>query len=190
MVIDKLKRQKTRSSLYKLTAAPIEEVAVDLKVAAEREAAAKLQGAPEQGAQLPSIDEEVPDTVKGLGGARAAADARTKGYEQNINRITAESEQARANKLAADEAQAAQIAAEPNSTVPAIIACTCGIRSYDWGFRYGRRSARRCSPQVIPATITVPQAPITPEKQVEPVTEKLWKEMGFSNTTASCFLIL
>jgi hypothetical protein len=65
------------------TAAPIEEVAADLKVAAEREAAAKLQGA-----QLPSIDEEVPDTVEGLGDARAAADARTKGYEQSINRIT------------------------------------------------------------------------------------------------------
>jgi hypothetical protein len=74
------------------TAAPsIEEVAVDLKVAAEREAAVKLKDA-----QLPSIDGEVPDTVKGLGDARAAADARAKGYEQNINRITAESEQARA----------------------------------------------------------------------------------------------
>ena len=33
-----------------------EKVAVDLKVAAEREAAVKLQDAPEQGAQLPSID--------------------------------------------------------------------------------------------------------------------------------------
>jgi hypothetical protein len=88
------------------TAAPIEEVAVDLKVAAEREAA-KLQGA-----QLPSIDEEVLDTVEGLGGARAAADARTKGYEQNINRIVAVSEEARAKQRAADEAQAAQIAAE------------------------------------------------------------------------------
>jgi hypothetical protein len=39
-----------------------EKVAVDLKVAAEREAAEKLQDA-----QLPSIDEEVPDTVEGLG---------------------------------------------------------------------------------------------------------------------------
>jgi hypothetical protein len=77
------------------------------EVAAEREAAVELKDA-----QLPSIDGEVPDTVKGLGDARAAADARAKGYEQNINRITAESEQARANKLAADEAQAAQIAAE------------------------------------------------------------------------------
>jgi hypothetical protein len=122
-----------------------EKVAVDLKVAAEREAAAKLKDA-----QLPSIDGEVPDTVKGLGDARAAADARAKGYEQNINRITAESEQARANKLAADEAQAAQIAAErtqqygkgdlPLSLVPA------EYDPKDWGFRYGQRSARRCSP--------------------------------------------
>jgi hypothetical protein len=42
-------------------------------------------------------------------------------------------------------------------------------------------------PQVIPAAITVSQAPITPEKQVEPVTEKLWKEMGFSRTDSKLF---
>jgi hypothetical protein len=46
------------------------------------QAAAELKDA-----QLPSIDEEVPDTVEGLGDARAAADARTKGYEKNIDRI-------------------------------------------------------------------------------------------------------
>jgi hypothetical protein len=106
-----------------------EKVAVDLKVAAEREAAVKLKDA-----QLPSIDEEVLDTVEGLGGARAAADARTKGYEKNIDRITAEREEARAKQRAADEAQAAG----KNPTVR--------IRSYDWGFRYGQRSARRCRP--------------------------------------------
>jgi hypothetical protein len=162
------------------TAAPsIEEVAVDLKVAAEREAAVKLQGAPEQGAQLPSIDEEVPDTVEGLGGARAAADARTKGYEQNINRITAESEQARANKRAADEAQAAQIAA--GRTQPAEYAPMTGALGM------GKEAPEGADPQVIPAPITVPEAPITPEKQVEPVTEKLWKEMGFSNNTSKLF---
>jgi hypothetical protein len=54
----------------------------------------------------------------------------------------------------------------------------------------GKEAPEGAARQVIPATITVSQAPITPEKQVEPVTEKLWKEMGFSNTTASCFLIL
>jgi hypothetical protein len=53
MVIDKLKAKK--QAVESLTAASrVEEVAADLKVAAEREAAAKLQDA-----QLPSIDEEV-----------------------------------------------------------------------------------------------------------------------------------
>jgi hypothetical protein len=85
----------------------VEEVAADLKVAAEREAAAKLKDA-----QLPSRDEKVPDTVEGLGGARAAADARTRGYEKNIDRIVTVSEEDRAKQQAADEAQAAQIAAE------------------------------------------------------------------------------
>jgi hypothetical protein len=46
---------------------------------------------------------------------------------------------------------------------------------------------KEAPPQVIPAAITVSQAPITPEKQVEPVTEKLWKEMGFSNNTSKLF---
>jgi hypothetical protein len=177
------------------TAAPsIEEVAVDLKVAAEREAAEKLQGAPEQGAQLPSIDEEVLDTVEGLGGARAAADARTKRSEKNINRITAEREQVRANKLAADKAQAAQIAAErtqqygkgelPLSLVPAEYAPMTGALGM------GEVAPEGAGQQVIPAPITVPEAPITPEKQVEPVTEKLWKEMGFSRTDSKLFFDL
>jgi hypothetical protein len=51
----------------------------------------------------------------------------------------------------------------------------------------GKEAPEGASPQVIPAPITVPQAPITPEKQVEPVTEKLWKEMGFSNNTSKLF---
>jgi hypothetical protein len=116
-----------------------EKVAVDLKVAAEREAAEKLQGA-----QLPSIDEEVLDTVEGLGDARAAADARTRGYEKNIDRIVAVSEEDRAKQQAADEAQAAQIAAERTQQYGK-------VRSYaeydpKGGFRYGKRSARRCRP--------------------------------------------
>jgi hypothetical protein len=165
------------------TAAPsIEEVAADLDAKVAAQAAAELKDA-----QLPSIDGEVPDTVKGLGDARAAADARAKGYEQNINRITAESEQARANKLAADEAQAAQIAAErtqqygkgdlPLSRVPAEYTPRTGALGM----------GKEVPPQVIPAAITVSQAPITPEKQVEPVTEKLWKEMGFSRTDSKLF---
>jgi hypothetical protein len=159
-----------------------EKVAVDLKVAAEREAAEKLQGA-----QLPSIDEKVPDTVEGLGDARAAADARTKGYEKNIDRIVAVSEEDRAKQRAADEAQAAQIAAErtqqygkgdlPLSRVPAEYTPRTGALGM----------GKEVPPQVIPAAITVSQAPITPEKQVEPVTEKLWKEMGFSRTDSKLF---
>jgi hypothetical protein len=163
-----------------------EKVAVDLKVAAEREAAVKLQDA-----QLPSIDEEVLDTVEGLGGARAAADARTRGYEKNIDRIVAVREEDRAKQQAADEAQAAQIAAErtqqygkgdlPLSRVPAEYAPMAGALGM------GKEAPEGAARQVIPATITVPQAPITPEKQVEPVTEKLWKEMGFSNNTSKLF---
>jgi hypothetical protein len=54
MVIDKLKAKK--QAVESLTAASrVEEVAADLKVAAEREAAAKLKDA-----QLPSIDEGLP----------------------------------------------------------------------------------------------------------------------------------
>jgi hypothetical protein len=167
------------------TAPSIEEVAADLDAEVAAQAAAELKDA-----QLPSIDGEVPDTVKGLGDARAAADARAKGYEQNINRITAESEQARANKLAADEAQAAQIAAErtqqygkgdlPLSRVPAEYTPRTGALGM----------GKEVPPQVIPAAITVSQAPITPEKQVEPVTEKLWKEMGFSRAYSKLFFDL
>jgi hypothetical protein len=152
-----------------------EKVAVDLKVAAEREAAVKLQGAPEQGAQLPSIDEEVLDTVEGLGDARAAADARTKGYEKKIDRIVAVSEEDRAKQRAADEAQAAGKTQQ------------YGYDPMTGALGMGEVAPEGADPQVIPASITVPQAPITPEKQVEPVTEKLWKEMGFSNNTSKLF---
>jgi hypothetical protein len=51
----------------------------------------------------------------------------------------------------------------------------------------GKEATEGADPQVIPAAITVSQAPITPEKQVEPVTEKLWKEMGFSRTDSKLF---
>jgi hypothetical protein len=100
-------------------------------------------------------------------------------------------EEDRAKQQAADEAQAAQIAAErtqqygkgdlPLSLVPAEYAPMTGALGM------GKEAPEGADPQVIPATITVPQAPITPEKQVEPVTEKLWKEMGFSNNTSKLF---
>jgi hypothetical protein len=161
MVIDKLKAKK--QAVESLTAARrAEKVAVDLKVAAEREAAAKLKDA-----QLPSIDGEVPDTVKGLGDARAAADARAKGYEQNINRITAESEQARANKLAADEAQAAQIAAERTQQY--------GYAPMAGDLGMGKEAPEGADPQVIPAAITVSQAP-PPEYKPEYISAKFWTD--------------
>jgi hypothetical protein len=185
MVIDKLKAKK--QAVESLTAARrAEKVAVDLDAEVAAQAAAKLQDA-----QLPSMDEEVLDTVEGLGGARAAADARTSGYEKNIDRIVAVREEDRAKQQAADEAQAAKIAAErtqqygkgdlPLSRVPAEYAPMTG----DLG--RGEVAPEGADPQVIPASITVLQAPITPEKQVEPVTEKLWKEMGFSNNTSKLF---
>jgi hypothetical protein len=51
----------------------------------------------------------------------------------------------------------------------------------------GKEALEGAARQVIPAAIRVSQASITPEKQVEPVTEKLWKEMGFSNNTSKLF---
>jgi hypothetical protein len=113
--------------------AALEEVAVNLDAKVAAQAAAELKDA-----QLPSIDEEVLDTVEGLGGARAAADARTRRSEKKIDRIVAVSEEDRAKQQAADEAQAAKIAAERTQQY--------GIRSYGRGFRYGKRSARRCRP--------------------------------------------
>jgi hypothetical protein len=166
-----------------------EKVAADLDAEVAAQAAAELKDA-----QLPSMDEEVLDTVEGLGGARAAADARTRGYEKNIDRIVAVREEDRAKQQAADEAQAAQIAAErtqqygkgdlPLSLVPAEYTPRTGALGM------GKEAPEGAARQVIPAPITVPQAPITPEKQVEPVTEKLWKEMGFSRTDSKLFFDL
>jgi hypothetical protein len=151
-----------------------EKVAADLDAEVAAQAAAELKDA-----QLPSIDGEVPDTVKGLGDARAAADARAKGYEQNINRITAESEQARANKLAADEAQAAQIAAErtqqygkgdlPLSLVPAEYDPMTGALGR------GEVAPEGAARQVIPAPIRVPQAP-PPVYKPEYISAKFWTD--------------
>jgi hypothetical protein len=144
------------------TAPSIEEVAVDLKVAAEREAAVKLQDA-----QLPSIDEEVLDTVEGLGGARATADAKTRRSEKKIDRIVAVSEEDRAKQQAADEAQAAQIAAE--RTQPAEYAPMTGALGM------GKEAPEGADPQVIPASITVPQAP-PPVYKPEYISAKFWTD--------------
>jgi hypothetical protein len=141
------------------TAAPsIEEVAVDLKVAAEREAAVKLQGA-----QLPSMDEEVLDTVEGLGGARATADARTRGYEKNIDRIVAVREEDRAKQRAADEAQAAGRTQQ------------YGYAPMTGALGMGKEATEGADPQVIPASITVPQAP-PPVYKPEYISAKFWTD--------------
>jgi hypothetical protein len=131
-----------------------EKVAVDLDAKVAAQAAAELKGA-----QLPSIDEEVLDTVEGLGGARAAADARTRGYEKNIDRIVAVSEEDRAKQQAADEAQAAKIAAERTQQY--------GYAPMTGALGMGKEAPEGADPQVIPAAITVSQAPITPEYKPE-----------------------
>jgi hypothetical protein len=79
------------------------------------------------------------------------------------------------NNKAADEAQAAGKTQQ------------YGYDPMTGALGMGEVAPEGADPQVIPASITVPQAPITPEKQVEPVTEKLWKEMGFSNNTSKLF---
>jgi hypothetical protein len=144
-----------------------EKVAVDLKVAAEREAAVKLQDAPEQGAQLPSIDEEVLDTVEGLGGARATADAKTRRSEKKIDRIVAVSEENRAKQQAADEAQAAQIAAERTQQY--------GYAPMTGALGMGKEAPEGADPQVIPASITVLQAP-PPVYKPEYISAKFWTD--------------
>jgi hypothetical protein len=171
------------------TAAPsIEEVAVDLKVAAEREAAVKLQGAPEQGAQLPSIDEGLPETPVSTSEQARVQRTATKA-RMEANQAEREAVGLAQNQQAAQQAEALRTenAAQyrqgevPLSLVPAEYAPMTGALGM------GKEAPEGADPQVIPASITVPQAPITPEKQVEPVTEKLWKEMGFSRAYGKLF---
>jgi hypothetical protein len=139
-----------------------EKVAVNLDAEVAAQAAAELKDA-----QLPSIDEEVLDTVEGLGGARAAADARTRRSEKKIDLIVAVSEEDRAKQQAADEAQAAKIAAE--RTQPAEYVPMAG----DLGM--GKEAPEGADPQVIPAAITVSQAP-PPEYKPEYISAKFWTD--------------
>jgi hypothetical protein len=139
-----------------------EKVAADLDAEVAAQAAAKLKDA-----QLPSIDEEVLDTVEGLGGARAAADAKTRGYEKNIDRIVAVSEEDRAKQQAADEAQAAQIAAERTQQY--------GYAPMTGALGMGKEAPEGADPQVIPASITVPQAP-PPVYKPEYISAKFWTD--------------
>jgi hypothetical protein len=169
------------------TAAPsIEEVAVDLKVAAAREAAAKLKDA-----QLPSIDEGLPETPVSTSEQARVQRTATKA-KMEPNQAEREATRLAQNQQAAQQAEALRTenAAQyrqgdlPLSLVPAEYAPMTGALGM------GKEAPEGADPQVIPAPITVPQAPITPEKQVEPVTEKLWKEMGFSRTDSKLFFDL
>jgi hypothetical protein len=169
------------------TAAPsIEEVAVDLKVAAAREAAVKLKDA-----QLPSIDEGLPETpVSTSEQARVQRTATKAKIEENQAEREAAGLAQRQQAAQQAEALRTENAAQyrqgevPLSLVPAEYTPRAG----DLGM--GKEAPEGAARQVIPATITVPQAPITPEKQVEPVTEKLWKEMGFSRAYSKLFFDL
>jgi hypothetical protein len=182
MVIDKLKAKK--QAVESLTAASrVEEVAADLKVAAEREAAAKLKDV-----QLPSIDEGLPETPVSTSEQARVQRTATKA-RMEANQAEREAAGLAQNQQAAQQAEALRTenAAQyrqgevPLSLVPAEYTPMTGALGM------GKEAPEGASPQVIPAPITVPQAPITPEKQVEPVTEKLWKEMGFSNNTSKLF---
>jgi hypothetical protein len=181
MVIDKLKAKK--QAVESLTAARrAEKVAVDLKVAAEREAAAKLKDA-----QLPSIDEGLPETPVSTSEQARVQRTATKA-RMEANQAEREAAGLAQRQQAAQQAEALRTenAAQyrqgevPLSLVPAEYAPMAG----DLG------RGKEAPPQVIPAAIRVPQAPITPEKQVEPVTEKLWKEMGFSRAYGKLFFDL
>jgi hypothetical protein len=178
MVIDKLKAKK--QAVESLTAASrVEEVAVDLDAEVAAQAAAELKDA-----QLPSIDEGLPKTpVSTSEEARVQRTATKAKIEEN--QAEREATRLAQNQQAAQQAEALRTenAAQyrqgdlPLSRVPAEYTPRTGALGM----------GKEAPPQVIPAAIRVPQAPITPEKQVEPVTGKLWKEMGFSNNTSKLF---
>jgi hypothetical protein len=163
-----------------------EKVAVDLKVAAEREAAEKLQGA-----QLPSIDEGLPETPVSTSEQARVQRTATKA-KMEATQAKREAAGLAQRQQAAQQAEALRTenAAQyrqgevPLSLVPAEYNPKAG----DLGM--GKEAPEGAARQVIPATIRVSQAPITPEKQVEPVTEKLWKEMGFSRAYSKLFFDL
>jgi hypothetical protein len=167
MVIDKLKAKK--QAVESLTAARrAEKVAVDLKVAAEREAAAKLKDA-----QLPSIDEGLPETP-----VSTSEQARVQRTATKAKMETAQAEREAAGlaqrQQAAQQAEALRTenAAQyrqgevPLSLVPAKYNPKAG----DLGM--GKEGAAR---QVIPASITVSQAP-PPVYKPEYISAKFWTD--------------
>jgi hypothetical protein len=160
-----------------------EKVAADLDAEVAAQAAAELKDA-----QLPSIDEGLPETpVSTSEQARVQRTATKAKIEEN--QAEREATRLAQNQQAAQQAEALRTenAAQyrqgdlPLSLVPAEYTPRTGALGM------GKEAPEGAARQVIPAAITVSQAPITPEKQVEPVTEKLWKEMGFSNNTSKLF---
>jgi hypothetical protein len=181
MVIDKLKAKK--QAVESLTAARrAEEVAADLDAEVAAQAAAELKDA-----QLPSIDEGLPETPVSTPEQARVQRTATKA-KMEAAQAKREAAGLAQNQQAAQQAEALRTenAAQyrqgevPLSLVPAEYAPMTGALGM----------GKEVPPQVIPAPITVPQAPITPEKQVEPVTEKLWKEMGFSRAYSKLFFDL
>jgi hypothetical protein len=160
-----------------------EKVAADLDAKVAAQAAAELKDA-----QLPSIDEGLPETPVSTSEQARVQRTATKA---KIETAQAEREATRLaqNQQAAQQAEALRTenAAQyrqgdlPLSLVPAEYTPRTGALGM------GKEAPEGAARQVIPATIRVSQASITPEKQVEPVTEKLWKEMGFSNNTSKLF---
>jgi hypothetical protein len=160
-----------------------EKVAADLDAKVAAQAAAELKDA-----QLPSIDEGLPETpVSTSEEARVQRTATKAKIEEN--QAEREATRLAQNQQAAQQAEALRTenAAQyrqgdlPLSRVPAEYTPRTGALGM------GKEALEGAARQVIPATIRVSQASITPEKQVEPVTEKLWKEMGFSNNTSKLF---
>jgi hypothetical protein len=160
-----------------------EKVAADLDAKVAAQAAAELKDA-----QLPSIDEGLPETPVSTPEQARVQRTATKA-KMEANQAEREATRLAQNQQAAQQAEALRTenAAQyrqgdlPLSRVPAEYTPRTGALGM------GKEGAAR---QVIPAAITVLQAPITPEKQVEPVTQKLWKEMGFSNNTSKLFFDL
>jgi hypothetical protein len=160
-----------------------EKVAADLDAKVAAQAAAELKDA-----QLPSIDEGLPETpVSTSEEARVQRTATKAKIEEN--QAEREATRLAQNQQAAQQAEALRTenAAQyrqgdlPLSLVPAEYTPRTGALGM------GKEALEGAARQVIPATIRVSQASITPEKQVEPVTEKLWKEMGFSRTDSKLF---
>jgi hypothetical protein len=156
-----------------------EKVAADLDAEVAAQAAAELKDA-----QLPSIDEGLPETPVSTSEQARVQRTATKA-KMEANQAEREATRLAQNQQAAQQAEALRTenAAQyrqgevPLSRVPAEYTPRTGALGM----------GKEVPPQVIPAAITVSQAPITPEKQVEPVTEKLWKEMGFSRTDSKLF---